>query len=200
MKTRKWWVWWLLWQEHSDDASYTPLPCSQTAMGPRSAVMSSFTSTPITPTTWILQFFSSSNFINFEYVHLALDPGHPEVRKGCDDITKWRKPSNFETVKPKKKGFHSLLPVVLFVIFTLLSPHISRHWKELYRFYYASNSFEQSLWSYRYFWVIEFVSTKDTENINLAPEEQDFHSPVSSFEGNSFIAKFNLVCSVHYLQ
>ena len=33
------------------DASYTPLPCSQTAMGPRSAVMSSFTSTPITPTT-----------------------------------------------------------------------------------------------------------------------------------------------------
>ena len=62
MKTRKWWVWWLLWQEDSDDASYTPLPCSQTAMGPRSAVMSSFLSTPITPTTWILQFFKFHTF------------------------------------------------------------------------------------------------------------------------------------------
>ena len=85
-----------------------------------------------------------SNFINFEYVHLALDPGHPEVRKGWDDITKWRKPSNFETVKPN-----------------------------------TSNSFEQSIWSYRHFWALEFVSTKDTKKTSILHQKDKISSHLS---------------------
>ena len=64
-----------------------------------------------------------SNFINFEYVHLALDPGHPEVRKGCNNITKWRKPSNFETFKPKTKVFMHFK----FLLLCLLSLHCCLH-------------------------------------------------------------------------
>ena len=85
--------------------------------------------------------------------------------------------------------------------YIVVSTHlISLQWREGHRSYYASNSLKQSMWSYRHFWASEFVSTKGTKNTDHAPEEQDFHSPVSSFEGNSFITKFNLVCSVHYLQ
>ena len=163
MKTRKWWVWWLLWQEHSDDASYTPLPCSQTAMGPRSAVMSSFTSTPITPTTWILQFFFFK-FHKFLICPPCLGPWPPRGAEGLRWHHQMTQTFKFLKSQAKDKRFHSLLPVVLFVIFTLLSPHISHHWRELHRFYYASNSFEQSIWNYRHFWALEFVSTKDKKH------------------------------------
>ena len=55
--------------------------------------------------------------------------------------------------------------------YIVVSTHlISMQWREGHRFYYASNSLKQSMWSYRHFWASEFVSTKDTKNTNLAPE------------------------------
>ena len=169
MKTRKWWVWWLLWQEHIV-MHLIPLSLAhrqQWVRGLQWCRLSRQHQSLLQPKYSIF-----SNFINFEYVQCfyapvkcppCLGPWPPRGAEGLRWHHQMTQTFKFWNCQAKDKRFHSLLPVVLFVIFTLLSPHISHHWRELHRFYYASNSFEQSIWRYRHFWALEFVSTKDTK-------------------------------------
>ena len=109
----------------------------------------------------------------------CLGPWPPRGAEGLRWHHQMTQTFKFWNSQAKDKRFHSLLPVALFVIFSLLSPHISHHWRELHRFYYASNRFEQSLWSYRHFWALEFVSTKDTKKTSILHQKDKISSHLS---------------------
>ena len=132
MKTRIWWVWWLLWQEHIVMHLMYPSPLLTDSNG--SEVCSDVVfhvntnhsynlNTPFFQISQILNM--SSVFMHRSNVHLALDPSHPEVRKGCDDITKWRKPSNFETVKPKTFSCTLNSCYFVFYLYIVVSTHLT---------------------------------------------------------------------------